>query len=53
MSVDSGMLPDLRIPAGKEIHVKEALEQVIELFRAPASLGCCCSNAAKKPALPE
>jgi hypothetical protein len=27
--------------------MKEALEQVVELFRAPASVGCCCSGAAK------
>jgi len=31
--------------------MKEALEQVVELFRAPASVGCCCSGAAKMPAL--
>ena len=31
--------------------MKEALEQVVELFRAPASVGCCCAGAAKMPAL--
>jgi len=37
--------------ASKRIGMKEALEQVVELFRAPASVGCCCSGAAKMPAL--
>jgi hypothetical protein len=40
-----------RIPAGKKIVMKEALEQVVELFPAPASAGCCCSGVAKMPAL--
>jgi hypothetical protein len=26
-------------------------EQVVELFHAPASAGCCCHGAAKVPAL--
>ena len=30
------MLPDWTSSAGKEIHTKEASEQVVELFRAPA-----------------
>jgi len=50
-SAGPGMLPDLAGPAGTEIYMKEALEQVVELFRAPASVGCCCSGAAKMPAL--
>ncbi len=41
------MLPNLTGPAGKEIYMKEALEQVVELLRAPASAGCCCSGAVK------
>jgi hypothetical protein len=45
------MLPDLAGPAGTEIYMKEALEQVVDLFRAPASVGCCCSGAAKMPVL--
>ena len=43
------MLPDLAGPAGKEIYMKEALKQVVDLFRVPASAGC--SGAAKMPAL--
>ena len=35
-SAGPGMLPDLAGPAGMKIYMKEALEQVIELFRAPA-----------------
>jgi hypothetical protein len=27
--------------------MKEALEQVVDLFRAPANVGCCCSGAAE------
>jgi hypothetical protein len=34
MGVDLGMPPDWRVPAGKEIHMKEALERSVELFRA-------------------
>jgi hypothetical protein len=45
------MLPDLVGPAGKEIDLKGALEQVVDLFHMPASVGCCCSGAAKMPAL--
>ena len=41
------MLPDLAGPAGTEIYMKEALEQVVDLFRTPASVGCWCSGAAK------
>jgi hypothetical protein len=37
--------------AGKEIHMKEASEQVVELFRVSASVVCCCPGAAKMPAL--
>jgi len=33
MSMDSGMLPDWRVPTGKEPYMKEALEQVVELLR--------------------
>ena len=36
---------------GKKIVMKGALEQVVELFRAPASVGCCCSGVAKMPTL--
>ena len=36
LSVAFGMLPDWRVPAGKKICMKEAVEQVVELFRAPA-----------------
>jgi hypothetical protein len=43
------MLPDLAGPAGKEIYMKEALKQVVDLFRAPGSVGCCCSGTAKMP----
>jgi hypothetical protein len=32
------MLPDLAGPAGKEIYMKEALKQVVELFRVPARI---------------
>ena len=32
-----GILPDLAGPAGKEIYMKEALKQVVDLFRAPVS----------------
>jgi hypothetical protein len=49
LSVDFGMLPNLAGPAGKEIYMKEALEQVVDLFRAPGSVGCCCSGTAKMP----
>jgi len=31
--------------------MKEALEQVVELFRVPASGDCGCSGAAKMPVL--
>jgi hypothetical protein len=31
--------------------MKEALEQVVDLLHAPASVGCCCSGTAKMPAL--
>jgi hypothetical protein len=31
--------------------MKEALEQVVDLFRVQASVGCCCPGAAKMPAL--
>jgi hypothetical protein len=41
---------ELRVPAGKKIHMKGAAEQVVELFRAPASVGCC-SGATKIPTL--
>jgi hypothetical protein len=44
------MLPDLAGPAGTEIYMKEALEQVVELFHAPASVGCS-AGAAKMPVL--
>jgi hypothetical protein len=36
LSVDFGMLPNLAGPAGKEIYMKEALEQVVDLLRSPA-----------------
>jgi len=29
----------------------ELAKQVVELFRAPASTGCCCHGAAKMPVL--
>jgi hypothetical protein len=45
------MLPDLAGPAGKEIYMKEALKQVVELFHMPASVGRCDSGAPKMPAL--
>jgi hypothetical protein len=32
------MLPDLAGPAGKEIYMKEALKQVVDLFRTPARI---------------
>ena len=35
-SVGPGMLPDLAGPAGTEIYMKEALEQVVDLLRSPA-----------------
>jgi len=38
MSMDSGMLPDWRVPTGKEPYMKEALEQVVDLFRWPARI---------------
>jgi hypothetical protein len=41
------MLPGLAGPAGTEIHMEEAVEQVVELLRAPTSAGCCCSGAVK------
>jgi hypothetical protein len=31
--------------------MKRALEQVVDLFHAPASADCCCSGAAKMPVL--
>ena len=31
--------------------MKEASEQVVELFRVSASVVCCCPGAAKMPAL--
>jgi hypothetical protein len=37
-SAGPGILPDLAGPAGTEIYMKEALEQVVELFRAPARI---------------
>jgi hypothetical protein len=40
---------ELRVPAGKKIHMKEAAEQVVELFRAPASAGCCCCGSGMMP----
>jgi hypothetical protein len=45
------MLPDLAGASEKEIYMKGALKQVVELFRAPASVGCCCPGAAKMPVL--
>jgi len=51
LSVNFGILPDLAGPAGKEIYMKEALKQVVDLFRVPTSADCCCSGAAKMPAL--
>jgi hypothetical protein len=50
VSVNFGMLPGRAGPCWKEIDMKEALEQVVELFRALSSVGCC-SGAAKMPAL--
>jgi len=32
------MLPDLAGPAGKEIYMKEALKQVVDLLHAPARI---------------
>ena len=37
LSVDFGMLLDWRVPAGRKTYMKEALEQVVDLFRAPVS----------------
>jgi hypothetical protein len=34
--VNFGILPDLAGPAGKEIYMKEALKQVVDLLRSPA-----------------
>jgi len=31
--------------------MKEALKQVVDLFRVPANADCCCSGAAKMPVL--
>jgi hypothetical protein len=36
LSVDFGMLPDLAGPCWKEIVMKEALEQVVDLLRSRA-----------------
>jgi hypothetical protein len=44
------MLPDLAGASEKEIYMKGALKQVVEPFRASASVGCC-SGAAKMPVL--
>jgi hypothetical protein len=49
--VNFWILPDLAGPAGKEIYMKEALKQVVDLFRVPANADCCCSGAAKMPVL--
>ena len=35
-SAGPGMLSDLAGPAGTEIYMKEALEQVVDLLRTPA-----------------
>jgi hypothetical protein len=45
------MLPDLAGASEKEIYMKGALKQVVDLFRAPASVGCCCPGAAERPSL--
>jgi hypothetical protein len=41
------MLPDLAGPAGKEIYMKEALKQVVELFRAPGASGFIRANRSR------
>jgi len=49
--VDFGMLPDLAIPCREKKLYEKTSEQVVELFRVSASVGCCCPGAAQMPAL--